>query len=260
VALWGSWINDENTLTFTRGRPERKDVVLYTHRAADTPWRLATAAPAGLTLAATGGTLTAAGAYEERLTLSYDGRGDGGTLRLDCGGAAVPLHVAALPAPPADAAPLVERDRLVTIPAIAGEPGGWQSIPGLGSLGASLRAPLSLAASAPPARYRFTTVTDSDAQLRIIGLPTHPVDPGHGLRISVRIDDAAPVTLDLQTRGRSDQWRRNVLSNTSVATLTLPAFAAGTHRLEIAPLDPGVMLDRIEIVLDRARPRYGAVR
>lgn len=68
------------------------------------------------------------------------------------------------------------------------------------------------------------------------------------------------MTLDLATHGRSDTWRRNVLTNTSVATVALPMLAAGTHRLSIAALDPGVMLDRIDLVLDRARPRYGAAR
>jgi hypothetical protein len=64
--------------------------------------------------------------------------------------------------------------------------------------------------------------------------------------------------MDFATAGRSDQWRANVLSNTAVAHMTFKTVTPGTHTLRVVPLDPGVMLDRIELVFDRARPRYGA--
>ncbi len=46
------------------------------------------------------------------------------------------------------------------------------------------------------------------------------------------------------------------LTNTAVATLPLKTFAAGHHRVAIVPLDPGLTLDRVELVLDGARPLY----
>ncbi len=256
---WGAWMGDGNVAAFTRGIPGERQVTLFSRQPVDLAWR-AEAPPAGLSLSATAGTLTARGDYEMRLTLRYDGTGQGGPIRLGCGTQRLTLPVALLPR--VGEGDIVEQERRVTIPAAAGTTGAWERIAGLGSLGASLRAPLRLPvdAASRPATYRFATVTASDAELRVVTLPTHPVDPSRGLRVAVSIDGAAPVTLDLATHGRSDRWRQNVLTNTSVATVALPMLAAGTHRLSIAALDPGVMLDRIDVVLDRARPRYGAVR
>ncbi|MBB4153078.1 hypothetical protein GGQ80_000966 [Sphingomonas jinjuensis] len=263
TAAWGQWIGDENALTFTAGQPGTRTVTLYGQRAGEAAWRME-AASSGLSLGATSGVLTAAGAYAQRLTVAYDGRGAGGTLTLRCDGAPVTIHVATQPAM-TGAGPgiAVERDRRVTLGAMAtAERGGWQAIAGLGSLGGSLRAPLDLAAGQriAPARWRFATRTAGDAVVRIVGLPTHPVTSDRALRIAVRIDDGAAVTLDLATRGRSDQWRANVLTNTAVATVPLAGLAPGGHQMTIAPLDPGVMIDRIEVQFDRARPLYGADR
>lgn len=259
LSRWGQWIHDENTLTVTAGQPSRRTVVLYGHQASDVPWRLVSA-PAGLGLSQASGTLNAAGAYEQRLAVTYDGRGSGGVIRVACGGAELAIHVQSQPAAAAATAPFRERDRRITIPAARGRIAGWDVVDGLGSLGAAIRAPLAATTAPVTADYAFSTITTSDATLRIVGLPTHPVDPRHGLRLTVAIDGGAPVVIDLATRGRSDRWRGNVLTNTSVATLDLGMLNAGAHTLAIAARDPGVMLDRIDVVLDRARPRYGADR
>jgi hypothetical protein len=87
-------------------------------------------------------------------------------------------------------------------------------------------------------------------------LPTHPRDPAQGLRAAVKLDDGDWQTLDFATKARSDRWRQNVLTNTAVATLPLKSFAAGAHQVAIVPLDPGLTLDRVELVLDGARPLY----
>jgi hypothetical protein len=72
------------------------------------------------------------------------------------------------------------------------------------------------------------------------------------------LDDGPMQELDFATVGRSDRWRTNVLSNTAVASVALKAVAPGPHKLQLVALDPGVTLDRLELVFDRARPLYGA--
>jgi hypothetical protein len=47
----------------------------------------------------------------------------------------------------------------------------------------------------------------------------------------------------------------NVLRNTAVRTLEIPGLAPGEHTVEIQALDPGFVLDRIELRFDGA-PRY----
>ncbi|KQM65473.1 hypothetical protein ASE75_04190 [Sphingomonas sp. Leaf17] len=260
LAAWGAWIGDENTLSFVPGQPAERQVTLFGYRPQDTAWRLVKAT-GGLSLQTTAGTLSKASAYEARLTVRYDGVGTPGTLQIACDGAPLLLHAAAVARPPAASGPFVERDRRVTIPAGGAEGrGGWILQPGLGSMGASLVAPIGKAGPTAPARYRFATVTTADATLRVVALPTHPINPAHGVRVAVSLDDGPAITLDLATTGRSDRWRGNVLSNTAIAAVPLSQLAAGTHRLAIKALDPGVILDRVEIVLDRARLRYGAER
>jgi hypothetical protein len=265
AALWGEWIGDENTLTFTRGQPDRRTITLFAHQPRPLMWRAASL-PGGVTLSATSGTLSSANGYEQRLTLSYDGRGPAGTAALACGDTTVPIHTALAAAAPADARVITERQRRVTLPALAAAPGrDWQAVPDLGSQNGALRSvltlpsrPLSRVSEGDPATYRFATLTATGATLRVVGLPTHPLTPAQGVRIAVSIDDGAYQVLDLATVGRSDAWRHNVLTNTAIATVPVKMVQPGLHRLRLVALDPGVMLDRIELVFDRARALYGA--
>ncbi|WP_153002747.1 glycosyl hydrolase 115 family protein [Sphingomonas endophytica] len=259
TAQWGSWIGDENVLTFTRGTPATRPVTLYAHQPIAVTWQ-AGALPAGLSLSVAGGALTGANGYEQRLTLSYDGKGAVAPLTLTCGGRPLTVHAATL-APPADGG-AKEVDRRVTMPALTATAGAdWQRVPDLGSYRGALRSRLDLPHRADPgqgtpATWRFANITEGSAILRLIALPTHPTDPEKGLRAAVRIDDGAWQVVDFATHGRSDRWRANVLANTATVDIVLDSIAAGAHRIALIPLDPGIMIDRIELVLDGARPRY----
>jgi hypothetical protein len=95
--------------------------------------------------------------------------------------------------------------------------------------------------------------------VRIVLLPTHPLTPSAGLRLGVSLDGGAIQLLDFSTLGRSDEWRENVLSNTAVRSIHVRRLAAGAHELRLYALDPGLVLDRIEVELDGAVRRYGAI-
>ena len=264
TSLWGGWTNDENTATFSAGRPGQQVVTLYGYQPKPLDWQVSKL-PEGLSLSTTRGTLGAGNGYQQRLTLSYDGRGPVGAVELRCSDAIMPIHVA-LAQPPATGPGIVaEKGRRVLIPALAGTASAdWEALPGLGSMGGALRARLSVptralgdAGSATAAHYRFATVTETGAELRLVALPTHPLSPAHGSRVALSLDGGPMVELDFATVGRSDRWRSNVLSNTAVAEITLKALPSGVHDLRIIPLDPGVTLDRVELNFDRARPHYG---
>ena len=49
-----------------------------------------------------------------------------------------------------------------------------------------------------------------------------------------------------------------MLSNTATRSLALTLLPTGTHHLTVRALDPGVMLDHIEIDLDGATKHYAA--
>ncbi|HTM83273.1 glycosyl hydrolase 115 family protein [Asticcacaulis sp.] len=150
--------------------------------------------------------------------------------------------------------------RIISIAATQSPDGVWEQMPGLGSQGGSLRTRLDFVQSdhVKPLVYRFETAAQSDAWLDVIALPVHPLTPANGLHLGVRVDDQPVQVLDYETFGRSDAWKQNVLTNTAVMSLRLPQLSTGAHRLEIYAVDPGFILDRLDIVPDGAPKYYGA--
>jgi hypothetical protein len=273
-------------LAFTRGRAETKTVTLIQYGAQQQAWS-ATSVPPGISLSASKGALNDSNGYEQRIDVRYDGRprvaggsggggGSGGSgaseLRFACG--ADQLQAKLQWAPGAADGVATEHERIITLPATSGAAtAGWSAID-LGSFGASMRTDLALpsrelgakgemdatgapTAAAPALLYRFHSHTRAAAQLKIVAVPVHPLTSANKLRIAVSLDGQAPAALDYATHGRSDEWKNNVLTNTAVRTIALPDLAPGPHTLKVLALDPGFILDRIEIAFDGAPKYYG---
>mgnify|MGYP000487377788 FL=1 len=75
-------------------------------------------------------------------------------------------------------------------------------------------------------------------------LPNHPVH-GTQLRFSVSIDGAEPKVISYETKGRSEEWKENVLRNQAIRKIVLPVSGKKAHQLEIKALDEGVVLDQV---------------
>lgn len=248
---------DATHLTFVSGRPATRSFTLYS---AGQPVRWSYAGQRGVTASTTGGNLDAESGFSQRIALAYDGDDaiDGG--RIQCGDQALEVSArlikAAAGLPPAI-------NRVISIPATLARSEAWEPVPGLGSRGSSLRARLDLPTIEKPnldepLTYLFATDGLGNAELRVVGVPAHPLTSKSRLRLAIRIDGGPLQTLDFQTFGRSEEWKRNVLTNTAVRTVPLKRLPAGTHRLEVYPLDPGFVLDRIDVRLDGAPDYYGA--
>jgi hypothetical protein len=246
-------------LVFTRGQPATAYVTLVNYGAQPAEWSVRDGA-AGLRTDLANGELTAANGYEQRLELRYDGANKP-SLSLQCGDKSVSVSVRA--EAPAAAGLAGERERIVVLPAPqGGASADWQQLAGLGSSGASMRARLDLAPRQPnglaavqPLEYRFANATDSAAQIRLVAVPVHPLTAQDRLRIGVALDDGPVEVFDYQTFGRSDEWKQNVLTNAAVRVKPLARLKPGPHTLRVYALDPGVVLDRIDVVMDGA-PRY----
>ena len=61
----------------------------------------------------------------------------------------------------------------------------------------------------------------------------------------------------MRTIGRSPEWKRNVLSNTARRMLAPVQFAPGSRRVRVYAMDPGFVLDRIDIVPAGLVQNYG---
>lgn len=249
-------------LEFTAGHAETKTITLVNHSASKVDWK-ATAAPEGYKLSPSHGELDDANGYEQRIQVQYDGRATAGTLGFACGSAMVKANVKLAPGAEGDLP--TEHDRIIAWPsASAKAPDGWTLVPGLGSYGASLRSDLSLASvklegagARNPLEYGFVSHTQGAARIKFVIIPTHPLTSANGVRLAYSLDGGALQLLNFETSGRSDEWKRNVLSNSAVRIYELAALAPGRHNLKIYALDPGVILDRIEVAFDGAPIYYG---
>ena len=252
---------DASALVFVAGRPASHSLAVYS-RGQPADWSLD--GVTGLVPALAGGRLDVGNGFEQRIALRFDGRGPiaGGTIR--CGGRAIGVEAKLLPAPPPGAP--VEINRILSIAAADAPLGGgaaWEHIPGLGSRRAALRAKLSLPSSAsaaglPALPFDFRLAAASEAELRIVALPVHPLTSAHRLRIGVQVDDGEIAILDYETHGRSEEWKANVLSNSAIRSLRLGRLAAGAHRIRLYALDPGFLLDRLDLRFDGAPDYYAA--
>ncbi len=249
-------------LPFTTGRAETKTITLVNYAASPLRWKAA-AMPGGFTVSPASGELDGSNGYEQRIQVRYDGTGQAGTLSVACGAAMV--QAALWLAPGADGQMPTEHERIVALPAASAKaPTGWSLLPGLGSYGASLRSDLTQASvelggagSRPPLEYEFVSHTPSAARLKFVTVPAHALTSANGVRLAYSLDGGAWQLLDFETFGRSEEWKLNVLSNTAIRERELRSLAPGRHQLKVVALDPGVVLDRIEIAFDGAPQYYG---
>lgn len=75
-------------------------------------------------------------------------------------------------------------------------------------------------------------------------LPNHPMH-GEQIRISVSLDGGEPQVISYETKGRSEEWKENVLRNQAIRKTVLPISGKKSHRLLIKALDEGVVLDQV---------------
>ena len=212
-------------------------------------------------------------ALEQRLQVTIDWAtapdNGAGTIAISCSTSktALPVSVRIAPHNAADAT-FLEVDRIVSMFAAHADAmsAGWEVLDGLGHTGASLRSKLDDASSdavnpaTPFAAYRFATTTADDvATLSVFALPILPLTSGNGMRVAVSIDGSAPVTLNLATAEFSQEWRRNVLTNTAVGQVPNLHLAPCVHELKVFALDPGLILDRFEVAFTGAQRAYGPV-
>lgn len=92
--------------------------------------------------------------------------------------------------------------------------------------------------------FSFENWKTDSVEVDIRLLPNHPVH-GEQLRFSVSLDDATPKVLSYETKGRSEEWKENVLRNQAVRKITLPVSGKKSHQLVIKALDEGVILDQV---------------
>ncbi len=77
-------------------------------------------------------------------------------------------------------------------------------------------------------------------------IPTHPVQEGQ-LRFSITLNDNPVQQIAYQTKGRSEEWKMNVLRNQAIRTARFAVTADEKTRIRLVAMDEGVLLDEIKV-------------
>lgn len=93
--------------------------------------------------------------------------------------------------------------------------------------------------------FEFGDWKADSVEVEVRLLPSHPVE-GEQLRFVMQLDGKTSHPVSYETKGRSEEWKENVLRNQAVRRLVFPvARDASSHRLVFSALDEGVVLDQI---------------
>ena len=92
--------------------------------------------------------------------------------------------------------------------------------------------------------FAFDDYGKDSVEVEIRLLPSHPLDEKQ-LRFAISVDEAVPQTVSYETKGRSEEWKENVLHNQAIRKVTLPINKQASHKLVITALDEGVVLDQV---------------
>lgn len=92
--------------------------------------------------------------------------------------------------------------------------------------------------------FDFNDWKADSVEVEVRLLPNHPVD-GRQLRFTLALDGKVMPPVTFETKGRSEEWKENVLRNQAVRRFVLPVVHGASHKLVFTALDEGVILDQI---------------
>lgn len=92
--------------------------------------------------------------------------------------------------------------------------------------------------------FTFNNWKRDSVEVDIRLLPNHPV-VGENLSFSVSLDGNEQKVIFYETKGRSEEWKENVLRNQAIRKVTIPVSKKKSHNLMIKALDEGVILDQL---------------
>ena len=100
--------------------------------------------------------------------------------------------------------------------------------------------------------FEFAAWETDSVEVEVRLLPNHPVE-GERLRFTISLDGSATEAVSYETKGRSEEWKENVLCNQAVRRMILPVTRKTSHRLIFTALDEGVVLDQIYLYTPRIK-------
>jgi hypothetical protein len=142
---------------------------------------------------------------------------------------------------------------------VPGKDANWRKITGLGYNGGAVSVfPTTVAvrvelekisAEAPCLQYKMWIRDAGDWQVTVRALPTFSVETGKPQRYAIAVDDEPPkiISLPASISETDRRWQENVLRNAALASSVHSIAKPGLHTLKIWMVDPGIVLDAIEM-------------
>lgn len=134
----------------------------------------------------------------------------------------------------------------------------WKKIQGLGySAQALTLLPLtdrSFETMQPSVTYRFTIDEPGAYELELRCLPTHANNFDH--QLSIAVENNQEQTFKLNTRGRSEAWKQNVLRNHSRIFYPMNFDSAGEKEVRLSVNQTGIVIDQLAVRLAGSERQY----
>ena len=95
--------------------------------------------------------------------------------------------------------------------------------------------------------YHYEASSSGEIEVVLAFVPRHPVNT-KSLRFSLSVNGATPKEFDYATKGRSEEWKENVLWNRAhrIVTVSLDP-SRSIQSFTITALDEGVILDAVYV-------------
>ncbi len=137
----------------------------------------------------------------------------------------------------------------------------WKVIDGLGYSNASVTLfPFenhTFQKEKPYVEYSFATEKTGKYQIEVRCLPTHSNNFDH--KIWIELNDQEIKAYALNTRGRSEEWKENVLRNFVSVTCPVTIDKKGKQTLKLTVNQPGIVIDQIAINPENHQKYYEIV-
>jgi hypothetical protein len=162
----------------------------------------------------------------------------------------------------------VEADGYVSIAAehfttkIDAESAHWAKIDGLGETASAMTIfPVTAASVLPPQNspcleYQMFLFDEGQIEVEAILSPTLNFVPGRGLRFGISFDDQPPQVIEALGQNSPSDWATSVKDSVRKVKVNLELAESGEHTLKFWMVDPGVVLQKLIVNPDRAKPCY----
>ncbi len=132
----------------------------------------------------------------------------------------------------------------------------WQVIPDMGIYKSAIALfPYTEKTDGAYVEYEFSKFNADKAEVTICFATTFPFNSGRGQKVEVSIDGGEKKVININEASKyvvdayhdmNYEWEKTRV-NKQKLSLPFASKADGKHRIKIAPLDPGVVIERIEI-------------